>query len=255
MLIKQKGIVIKSVDYGESDKIITILNEHGAKVPLMARRAKKNKTGLQAHTQLFVYGLFIYSKWKGMGTLSSIDVINQNYNLRLDIYESSFASLCTEVIDRAIENDEVSQFNYQLLSFVLQKVSNGVSAQLMSVIVLLKNMAKFGFSAIFDHCVLTKNTDQSTLAAYSFKYDGAIAESVIDQDPHAFKLSNRALYLLSILQQLPVSKMNNLNIHSDIVDEMSELVILLYKEYAGMYFKSQKLINQLHRLDNNIEDN
>ena len=39
--MKQKGIIIKSVDYGESDKIITILNEHGAKVPLMVRRAKK----------------------------------------------------------------------------------------------------------------------------------------------------------------------------------------------------------------------
>lgn len=37
-----KGIIIKAVDYGESDKIITILNEHGAKVPLMARRAKKS---------------------------------------------------------------------------------------------------------------------------------------------------------------------------------------------------------------------
>ena len=56
---KQKGIIIKSVDYGESDKIITILNEHGAKIPIMVRRAKKSKTGLQAHTQLFVYGLFI----------------------------------------------------------------------------------------------------------------------------------------------------------------------------------------------------
>ena len=41
MLMKQKGIIIKSVDYGESDKIITILNEYGAKIPLMARRAKK----------------------------------------------------------------------------------------------------------------------------------------------------------------------------------------------------------------------
>ena len=49
---KQKGIIIKSVDYGESDKIITILNEHGAKIPIMVRRAKKSKTGLQAHTQL-----------------------------------------------------------------------------------------------------------------------------------------------------------------------------------------------------------
>ena len=54
-----KGIIIKSVDYGESDKIITILNEYGAKIPLMARRAKKVKSGLQAHTQMFVYGLFI----------------------------------------------------------------------------------------------------------------------------------------------------------------------------------------------------
>ncbi|WP_206169828.1 recombination protein O N-terminal domain-containing protein, partial [Staphylococcus hominis] len=30
--MKQKGIIIKSVDYGESDKIITILNEYGAKI-------------------------------------------------------------------------------------------------------------------------------------------------------------------------------------------------------------------------------
>ncbi len=55
----RKRSIIKAVDYGDIDKIITILNEHGAKVPLMARRAKKVKTGLQAQTQLFVYGLFI----------------------------------------------------------------------------------------------------------------------------------------------------------------------------------------------------
>lgn len=57
--MRQKGIIIKAVDYGESDKIITILNEHGAKVPLMARRAKKVKTGLQAQNAIvclwFVY--------------------------------------------------------------------------------------------------------------------------------------------------------------------------------------------------------
>ncbi|TGV05080.1 DNA repair protein RecO, partial [Mesorhizobium sp. M8A.F.Ca.ET.173.01.1.1] len=29
-----------------------------------------------------------------------------------------------------------------------------------------------------------------------------------------------------------------------------KLMIMLYSEYASMYFKSQKLINQLQRLDN-----
>ena len=250
MLMKQKGIIIKSVEYGESDKIITILNEYGAKIPLMVRRAKKSKSGLQANTQLFVYGLFIYSKWKGMGTLSSIDVIDQNYHLRLDIYESSYASLCTEAIDRSIDNDELSQFSYELLHFVLAKIKSGVSAQLMSVIVLIKSMAKFGFSAIFNHCVVTGDDDQSKLIGYSFKFDGAISTHAYQQDPNALLLSNRTLYLLDVLQNLPISKMSALSIHQDIVDEMSQLMIMLYSEYAGMYFKSQKLINQLQRLDN-----
>ena len=78
MLMKQKGIIIKSVDYGESDKIITILNEYGAKIPLMARRAKKLSLISSKYTA-FVYGLFIYNKWRGMGTLNSVDVINQHY--------------------------------------------------------------------------------------------------------------------------------------------------------------------------------
>lgn len=250
MLIKQKGIIIKTIDYGESDKIITILNEYGAKVPLMVRRAKKSKSGLQANTQFFVYGLFIYSKWKGMGTLSSVDVIDQNYHLRLDIYESSYASLCTETIDRSMETDEISKNSYELLHFVLDKIRQGISAQLMSVVVLLKCMTKFGFNAVFDRCVITQSEDQSKLVGYSFKYDGAISENVAYKDTHAFQLSNKTLYLLDILQKLPINQMSSLSIHETIVDEMSELVILLYKEYAGMYFKSQKLINQLYRLDN-----
>ncbi|MCE5089802.1 DNA repair protein RecO [Staphylococcus devriesei] len=250
MLDKQKGIIIKSVDYGESDKIITVLNEHGAKIPLMVRRAKKSKTGLQAHTQLFVYGLFIYNKWKGMGTLNSIDVINQYYDLRLDIFNSSYATLCAEVIDRSMEQDEVSPNHYQLLHFSLENISKGDSAQLMSIIVLLKCMNRFGFTAFFDHCAISGDEDQSKLVAYSFKYDGTISQEQLMKDPYALRISNKTFYLLDILQKLPITKMNQFNISQDILDEMSELIILLYKEYAGMYFKSQKLINQLKRLGN-----
>lgn len=249
MLMKQKGIIIKSVDYGESDKIITILNEYGAKIPLMVRRAKKTKSGLQAHTQMFVYGLFIYNKWRGMGTLNSVDVINQYYDLRLDLYENCYASLSTEVIDKSMDKDDVSKANYELLQFVLNKVSEGTSAQLMSIIVLLKCMSSFGFTASFNYCIVSGDTDQSKLIGYSFKFDGAISEAIANQDPHALKLSNRTLYLLDILQKLPIHKMNQLSIHQDILDEMSELLIMLYREYAGIFFKSQKLINQLKRVE------
>ena len=196
--MKQKGIIIKSVDYGESDKIITILNEYGAKIPLMARRAKKLNLDYKLIHKCLC--MAYYNKWRGMGTLNSIDVIDQHYELQLDLFESSYASLCTETIERSMEENEVSKYNYDLLYFVLTKITEGTSAQLMSIVVLLKCMSKFGFTASFNHCVITGNEDQSKLVGYSFKFDGAISEEVLYQDPHAFKLTNRSLYLLDILQ-------------------------------------------------------
>ena len=59
MLMKQKGIIIKSVDYGESDKIITILNEYGAKIPLMARRAKKLSLTSSKYTAFRIWLIYI----------------------------------------------------------------------------------------------------------------------------------------------------------------------------------------------------
>lgn len=250
MPMRQKGIIIKAIDYGESDKVITILNEHGAKVPLMARRAKKVKTGLQAQTQMFVDGLFIYNQWRGMGTLNSVDVINQHYKLQMDLYVSSYASLAAETIDRSMDEGDISPYNYQLLQFVLTKIEQDTSAQLLSIIVLLKCMNRFGFTASFDHCIVTGNEDQSQLVGYSFKFDGTISKNVAHQDPHAVMISNKTLYLLDILQKLPIDKMNSLNIAQELLDEMSDLLIMLYREYAGMFFKSQKLINQLKRLEN-----
>jgi hypothetical protein len=41
-------------------------------------------------------------------------------------------------IDRSMETDEISKNSYELLHFVLDKIRQGISAQLMSVVVLLK---------------------------------------------------------------------------------------------------------------------
>ncbi len=53
MLIKQNGIIIKSVDYGESDRIITILNEHGAKNPTYGETCQKGKIWISSNNTAF----------------------------------------------------------------------------------------------------------------------------------------------------------------------------------------------------------
>lgn len=249
MLVKQKGIIIKAVDYGESDRIITILNEHGAKIPLMVKRAKKIKSGFQATTQPFVEALFIFNKFRGMGTLNSIDVIQLNYNMRIDIYTNSYASLCLETIEQSIENDEVNQNNYQLLSFAIHRINDGISPQLIANIVMLKCLSRYGVTIQLDRCVLSQSTEAKTFTSYSFKYNGVLSEQSRHFDEHALPLSNKTIYITHLLQSLPLSQINELRVHQNIIDEMSNFILLVYKEYVGMYFKSQRLINQLKRTE------
>lgn len=255
MLVKQIGIIINSIDYGESDRIITILNEHGSKIPLMVRRAKKVKSGFQATTQPFVKALFIYNKFRGMGTLTSVDVLDSNYNLRIDLLANSYASLCLEIIERSMDHDEISKQMYHLLTFAIDRINLGVSPQLIANIVMLKCLPRHGITLQLDKCVVTQSKQIEHFTAYSFTFNGILSKNAMYQDPHALPLSNKTIYITHALQHLKLDQINEMRIHQDIIEEMSTFILMIYKEYLGLYFKSQRLINQLKRSEANIFNN
>lgn len=248
MLYKQEGFVIRSVDYGENNKIITILNEHGHKVPLMARGAKKTSHPLQGATQPFVHGLFIFSKFKGMGTLSSADIINSNRTMQSDIFKSAYGAYCIEVVDKALEAEEHDVFFYELLLGVFQAVERGVDADTMSMIVALKCMPKYGYEPTFNACVVTGDMDQQQLNAYSFKYNGPLSNQALIHDEHAYRISNRALYFMNLMYQLPIKHLNSFKINEQVKKEIQTLIDNMYDEYVGVVFRTKKLLNQLEIL-------
>ncbi|MEB7779464.1 DNA repair protein RecO [Mammaliicoccus fleurettii] len=249
MLFKQEGFVIRSVNYGENNKIITILNEHGHKVPLMARGAKKTSHHLQGATQPFVHGLFIFSKFKGMGTLSSADIINSHRMMQSDIFKSAYGAYCIEIVDKALEEDEHDVFFYDLLLSVFQAVEKGVDADTMSMIVALKCMPKYGYEPRFNACVITGDMDQQQLNAYSFKYNGPLSNQALVNDEHAYLISNRALYFMNLMYQLPIQHLNSFTINDQVKKEIVTLIDNMYDEYVGVVFRTKKLLKQLENLN------
>lgn len=70
MMNKWEGIVLRTMPYGETNKIVTILTKEAGKLTAMARGAKKPASRLSSITQLFVYGSFYYALVKGWGPLN-----------------------------------------------------------------------------------------------------------------------------------------------------------------------------------------
>ncbi|MGV3465922.1 MAG: DNA repair protein RecO, partial [Heyndrickxia sp.] len=82
MLQKCEGIVIRTHDYGESNKIINVYTREFGKLGIMARGAKKPNSRLSAVSQLFTYGYFLVQTGNGLGTLQQGEMISSMRSIR-----------------------------------------------------------------------------------------------------------------------------------------------------------------------------
>ena len=76
-----KGIVLRSVDTKESDKILTVLTPRG-KLPVVAKGARSRKSRVTACTQLLAYSeLTLHESrgWQYLAEGSTLEVFKSNH--------------------------------------------------------------------------------------------------------------------------------------------------------------------------------
>ena len=90
MIGKCEGIVIRTVDYGESAKIVTVYTKEIGKITLMARGAKKPLSKLTGITQMFHHGIYLFHAGSGMGTLQQGESIRRYRKIHEDIFLTAY---------------------------------------------------------------------------------------------------------------------------------------------------------------------
>ncbi len=96
---KVVGIVLKSMEYRENDRIVTMYSDKFGKIGVMARGAKKNNSKFFSSTNDFVYGEFILYKGKSMYVLEDAFCIEAFRQFTEDLTKLTYASYLCELID------------------------------------------------------------------------------------------------------------------------------------------------------------
>jgi len=113
-----RGIVLREVNYKESDKILTLLTAEG-KCTVKARGVRKKGSPLAAGCQLLVYSEFTLSEYRDFVTVSAADSLEQFWGVKSDIelvaLGSYFAEICETVAEEGIPQPE-------LLSLILNSL-------------------------------------------------------------------------------------------------------------------------------------
>ncbi len=95
---KVNGLVIREAEYGDNDKLLTILTEKYGKLFVIGKGVKSLKNRHMACTQLFSYASFNFRKRGQMYYITDSDLIENYYDIRNDILKLSLASFICDVL-------------------------------------------------------------------------------------------------------------------------------------------------------------
>jgi DNA repair protein RecO (recombination protein O) len=109
------GIILSRTDYGEADRIITVLTPDRGKLRLMARGVRKVKSKLAGGIELFSTSHITYIEGRGeIGTLVSTRLIRHYGGIIRDIERVQLGYELIKQLNRATE-DEPEPAYYELL--------------------------------------------------------------------------------------------------------------------------------------------
>ena len=79
--IKTNGIIISENNFGDSDKMLTMLTPGLGKISCVAKGARRTKSALLAGTQLLCFGEYLMYKGSNTYNINSCETIEVFYNI------------------------------------------------------------------------------------------------------------------------------------------------------------------------------
>ncbi|MRX71300.1 DNA repair protein RecO [Bacillus lacus] len=252
MLQKSEGIVIRTSDYGETNKIVTIYTRENGKIGVMARGAKKTNSRLAAVTQPFTHGYYLYQRSSGLGSLQQGEAVTNMRGIREDIFLTGYASYAAELLDRATENHQPNPFLFQLFLQLLTYINEDVDAEILIHIFEMKMLNVLGLYPHLDSCSICSSKEGDF--HFSIREGGFICHRCFAKDPYRIPLSQTAVKLLRLFYYFDLNRLGSISVKPQTKKELKTVIDTYYQEYSGLYLKSKKFLDQMDALRGKLSD-
>ncbi len=156
---KVEAIVLKRVNVGEADRLVTVYSREEGKLRLIARGIRRLNSRKKGHLELFNRVKLELARGKSLDLITEAQTLEGFTNLRKNLNRVRIAYLLCELVDKLTPENMEHEAVYDLLGEALAKL-NGDCANGNLIPEFEKQLLEFlGFG-------LPKQTDRSSLEAH-----------------------------------------------------------------------------------------
>lgn len=234
--IKTRGLIIRSLDYGETNRMITVFTEDMGIVSATVYGAHSKKKGLGASSSVFTWGEIMLKESGGKYRAEEIAVREGFFPLSEDIIKLSaavyFADLAYAAVGANNRDDGVLRL---LLNTLYAMCYNGVDTKVAKTVFEFRLAAEGGYLPVTDMCTVC-NDELSGEIYFDISRGGTVCS--LCRSPEAVHLPKASLDAIRYILSADDKKIFSFKADAQVFDAISKLSEDYISEHLGRRFKS-----------------
>jgi len=246
-LFRTEAIVLRRHDFGEADRLLTLLTPNHGKIRAIAKGARKPQSRKTGHVELFMRTRMLFARGRTLDIVTQAELVEAYRPLREDLVRVTYASHLVELLDRfTVENDAHPEL-YHLLADALGWLAETPDLLLTARFVELRLLGLVGFQPRLFQCAHCQEIIEARDQFFSADLGGVLCPDCQRADPRAEPISLAALKVLRFLQTHPYATVVRLKVRRALHTELETLMFGYLQHLLERRLQSADFLRRLRQ--------
>lgn len=176
---KTTGLVLKRINLGEADRIITFMTPDLGKVKAVARGVRRIKSRQAGHLELFSNTQLMLAVGRNLDVVASARLENYFPELTSDFERLSQAYLLAEIVDKLVDENQPQSGLHELMLAAYTKLNATGSSRWLEVFFKLRLLEHLGYKPQLEKCVVCSQKIADGQYWFDSEHGGIVDEACV----------------------------------------------------------------------------
>lgn len=251
---RTEAIVIRSLPYGESDRILTFFTRDFGKLKGMAKGARRSKKRFQNTLSLFTYLRLIFFEREGMGLVrvEGADVLQGFPKIRENLKKIYYANYYLELVNEMSGEREPNREAFDLLFSFLSNLESEEPKEEWLRMFEARILSLFGYRPHLHRCALCqrdwRELEREVQLFFSIEKGSLICNSCSKDYNNLYPISLGTARLIDEISQWDLKTLQKLRFTPQALVESQEFLPRFIEHQLGKELKSLKTLKGLKEM-------
>lgn len=239
-----QGLVMYRRDYAERDLLVQILTDQFGPKMFLVRGAKKRGFKLTSAILPFTEATYVGRiSPEGLSYLTATKTTKLWRNISEDLLLQAYAAYILSLAGAAFPEGEPLGRAFTLIQTALNQIDGGIDPQLLTNMVEIKLLDRFGVAPDLSGCAICGRNDLPL--DYSEAFGGLLCQNHWARDPHRLHAQPNAVVLVQRLARMMPLQLGATDLNPRTKRELQRVLDHIYQDQVGLVPKSKKFLDGL----------